>query len=720
MSPRKSKLDLITDRIYTGMLWLIGGIVALVPLWVPTFVFIGISFNKATLFYTLVTILILLYLILIWRDKSYLPKFNFVGWSFLGLVAALGLTTITSIQPYVSFWGTFNRTDGFLMWLYYLVFFVIITSVVVTRSVWWRVISISLVGTVGVVLYGLGQAVLWPGMVASSDRWRIGSTLDNPVFLGGYLALALPLTLSWALTRLDRRWRYAGLVLALLEIVTLVLTWSRGAWLAAIIGGFVFTISYLYWFHRTSAIRVAVAVVVGLGLLLGGLWAGQMLPDQSNWHKASDYLSRTDSISLRYQLWRVAGQAIAERPWLGWGLENFSVAVDKYYQAFSNINVPFSETHTDRPHNEYLGMAINGGIFALLAYLSLWLVAIWLGYRQMMKLVRQRKTFAESIFYLGCLATVVTYMVFAFAAFKLVDIIPYLLLALAGLGQIFWETSTKRHKLNFNWDKPVSLIIGIGMIGLSYWSVIQPVIAVRWADQGTITFQQQKFSDSWRLFGKALAEESYLSNAIRGQMAVLADNARANWENDPVFNDFQRQTGELIIQNYQTEPFNSYYYLIFGMYYGHLAQVWPEYLNKSETSFQRVAELAPRKAETYWQWGNIYGQMGEIDKAKVKYDIALDLEPANWVINYQVGKWYLAVKGDLDQGYVLIQKALADGFMPRFSDVKLVTQFLEEKGQLKQVEQIYQTLIAHGADYYDLALAQTELAEFYQLHPEFL
>ncbi len=716
MSPHKPKLDLITDRIYVGMLWLIGGIVAIVPLWVPTYVFIGISFNKAALFYALVTILVLLYVILIWRDKNYLPKFNFVGWSFVGLVVILGIATITSVQPYLSFWGTFNRTDGLLMWLYYLVFFIITTSVVTTRLAWWRVVSISLAGTLGVVLYGLGQALLWPGVVASSDRWRIGSTLDNPVFLGGYLALALPLTLSWALTRIDRRWRYAGLILAFLEIVTLALTWSRGAWLSAIIGGFVFAIIYLYWFHRPWATRATVGLVVGLGLVLFGLGVGQILPDQSNWYRASRYLLRTESIALRYQLWRVAGQAIVERPLLGWGLENFSVAVDKYYQVSPDIDVPFSETHTDRPHNEYLGMAINGGIFTLLAYLALLLSAIWLGYRQVMKLVRQRKTFAESIFYLGCLATVITYMVFAFTAFQLVDIIPYLLLALVGLGQIFWETSTRRHKLNFNWEKPASFIIGIGIVVLSYWSVIQPIMAVRLADQATIAFQNHDFAKSEKLFKDALQQHSYLSNQIRGQMAVLADNARANFNSDAEFNDFQRQTGEWIQQNHSVEPLNSYYYLIFGMYYGHLAQVWPEYLSQSETSFQKVIELAPQKAETYWQWGNIYGRIGKIDQAQLKYSQALELEPSNKFINYQVGKWYLAEKSDLSQGYTLIQKALELGYMPKLSDVKLVTQFLEEQGQLKQVEQIYQTLIAHGADYFDQDLTQTELAEFSKRH----
>ena len=715
MPARKPKSNLRTDRIYTLIVWLIGLIVAIVPLWAPNYVFIGISFNKAVLFYALVTILAALYLTLIWRDKSFLPKFNLVGWSFLGLVTALGITSITSVQPYLSFWGTFNRADGWIMWFYYLIFFVIATSVVITRQAWWRVIGISIIGTAAVVVYGLGQAVLWPGVLASLDRWRIESTLGNPVFLGGYLALALPLTLAWALTRVDRQWRYLGLAIAALEILAVMLTWSRGAWLAAIIGGLIFGIVYLCCFQRSWAIRAVAALVIGVSLLLGGCWIGQSLPEQSWLHQASNYFLREESLSLRYQKWGIALEAIYERPLLGWGLENFSVAFDRHYQVPPQSNMSFSEAHSDRPHNEYLGMAINGGILALLAYVILLLSAVWLGCRQIIKSVRKQSNHAETIFYLGCLAAVVAYMVFALTAFQLVDIIPYLLLALAGLGQISYVSTASRRPSYPLWAGIVSLIIGVSVIGLSYWSIIKPLIAMRLADRATIVFQQQKFSESWQFFQRALSQRSYLSNPIRAQMLVLADNAREKVGTQPEFNDFQRQLADLLPMNHKTEPYNSYHYLIFGMYYGHLAEVWPEYLSQSEASFQRVVELTPRKAETYWQWGNIYSQIGDQDQARIKYMKALELEPSNWVINYQVGVWYLN-QGEIDQGCALIQRAFVGGHNLKLQTVKPLIELLEAEGQLNQVEFIYQTLIARTRIRSDLDELRVELVDFYLRH----
>ena len=722
MLSRKPKSNLITNRLHTLAIWLIGITVASVPLWIPTYVFIGIGFNKAVLFYILTTVLILTYLCLIWRDKGYLPKFNLVGWSFLGLVIVLAITTITSVQPYLSFWGTFNRTDGLLMWFYYLIFFIIATSILNTRKAWWQVIGISVVGTTAVVIFGLGQFVHWPGFALSpgtSDDWRrIGSTLDNPVFLGGYLALALPLILAWALSlvRVSRQWYYFGLTNVILGTFVLVLTWSRGAWLAAIVGGLVFGITYLNFFKKAWATRVVIGLIIGLGLLLGGLGLSQSLPEQSWVHKAVDkYFLRSNSIVSRYQSWQIATKAIIERPLLGWGLENFNVVFDRNYQGSQERNVTFAEVHTDRPHNDYLGMAINGGVVALVAYIVLLLSGIWLGYRQALKLIRQQKPYADTVFYLGCLTTVVIYSVFALTAFQLVGIIPYLLLALTGLGQIFFVSSSVRPLHRSVWKMWACFFIGTGMVGLSYWSIVKPLLAVRFADRGTIVFQQQKFSQSWKFFQKSLAQNSYLSNTVRVQMVVLANNQRKTFVDQSEFNNFQLQLADLLPENHKTEPYNSYQYFIFGLYYGHLAEVWPEFLIKAETSFQRAVELAPNKAETYWQWGNIYGQLGNLEIAKTKYIKALDLEPYNGIINYRVGTWYLA-QDDFDQGSALIQRALINGYTPRFDEIKIVTQFLDESAKFEQVELIYQALIINGRAYPDLSIVIAELAQFYQQH----
>ena len=71
------------------------------------------------------------------------------------------------------------------------------------------------------------------------DPWfeqRIVSTIGHPVYLGSYLALLLPLSLAAVAGANGRRRQVIPLLGSLALAVALLLTFSRGAWLAATVG----------------------------------------------------------------------------------------------------------------------------------------------------------------------------------------------------------------------------------------------------------------------------------------------------------------------------------------------------------------------------------------------------------------------------------------------------------------------------------------------------
>ncbi|MDP2629396.1 MAG: O-antigen ligase family protein, partial [Candidatus Harrisonbacteria bacterium] len=78
------------------------------------------------------------------------------------------------------------------------------------------------------------------------------------------------------------------------------------------------------------------------------------------------------SFAPRIWTWKSALAGVLERPWLGWGPENFAFAFDKYY----NPNHFGLESFFDRTHNIFLEYLISGGILLLLAWLSLFFLAI--------------------------------------------------------------------------------------------------------------------------------------------------------------------------------------------------------------------------------------------------------------------------------------------------------------------------------------------------------
>ncbi|MEK6878310.1 MAG: hypothetical protein AABY22_01810, partial [Nanoarchaeota archaeon] len=86
-------------------------------------------FGKVVVFRSLIEILATAYLILVLKDRSYLPRKDKVFWSLFLFTLAFSLTTITSVLQYPSFWGSLERMGGLWTFWHYFVFFIILISV---------------------------------------------------------------------------------------------------------------------------------------------------------------------------------------------------------------------------------------------------------------------------------------------------------------------------------------------------------------------------------------------------------------------------------------------------------------------------------------------------------------------------------------------------------------------------------------------------------------
>src|SRR5689334_17690251 len=82
-------------------------------------------FGKVIVFRSWVEIMLVLYALLVWNNRSYLPKRNAIFWSFLAFTGAFTLVTLTSAQFYQSFWGTLERMGGLWSFWHYFIFFCI-------------------------------------------------------------------------------------------------------------------------------------------------------------------------------------------------------------------------------------------------------------------------------------------------------------------------------------------------------------------------------------------------------------------------------------------------------------------------------------------------------------------------------------------------------------------------------------------------------------------
>ncbi len=208
----------------------------------------------------------------------------------------------------------------------------------------------------GVLIWaGAANAVLSVGLAMAipqhSDRLHGWGATSHPILGASVMIVAYLAALCRALT--ERRWWAANLAAAGVMAVFLVLTESRGPWLAASVATLLLCVAGP-WRWRA------------LGGLAALLVAWRLLPGWVRHHQAHMLVARGSS--HRFEIWDRTLQLIRERPLAGHGLA-------------ANLDLP----GITFPHDLYLSVlfysgAVGGVLFAGLVLWVCW--ALWLGWRE--------------------------------------------------------------------------------------------------------------------------------------------------------------------------------------------------------------------------------------------------------------------------------------------------------------------------------------------------
>ncbi len=304
----KTKLSLFCDKVIEAG-WLIA--IVAVPLYFNIYTARTFEPDKITLLRSIVSIMILAWLIstvekglsdasdatpLFSRFQEWL-KLPFVLPTLI-LVVAYIISTILSLSPNVSLWGSYQRLQGTYSMLSYITLFALIGSNLRTREQVDRMVTIAIIASIPVSLYGIVQKygldpLPWAGDVTT----RVAANLGNAIFVASYLIMIMPLTLgrliesmtaiikedkaSWGHTILAAVYIFAFAI----QTMTVLFSGSRGPMIGILIGLFIMgflTIMTLRQLHPDSS-RLSINEIVmgilfiiplsltsGLGLAFGG------------------------------------------------------------------------------------------------------------------------------------------------------------------------------------------------------------------------------------------------------------------------------------------------------------------------------------------------------------------------------------------------------------------------------------------------------------------
>ncbi|WP_322510874.1 hypothetical protein [Chloroflexus sp.] len=198
-----------------------------------------------------------------WATLRATPLF----WPTVAYTTVFVLTTITSITPATSLWGSYQRMQGLYTYLSYLMLGVLVAVALRTPAQRERLITLSLAAGAVVAMYGIMQhyqldPLPWRGDVIA----RVASTLGNSIFVAAYLIMIVPLALYRLLAALSAarsapiapqpaaEWRWA---------IGRGLLWLAGALLIIAILKFsvaIRTIDFRYWWLFPGAVICATAI----------------------------------------------------------------------------------------------------------------------------------------------------------------------------------------------------------------------------------------------------------------------------------------------------------------------------------------------------------------------------------------------------------------------------------------------------------------------------
>lgn len=300
------------------------------------------------------------------RSPGVRPATNPLLWPVLLLALIIAVTTATAVDPRLSLWGSYERAQGAVTLLTYLLLCLLAAGQLTALSRARSVLAALVAAAIPIILLSLFQAAGWnPLGLVSDARSPVYATLGRSNFVGGFLSLIAAPALALALTtrRRNRRLLWAAVLVA--GIVVAGLTLARGAWLALTVSLVLFGL--LWWGPRLGRHwRLAGWSIVGLLVVAGPaavLWLGR---------------TAGGSIAARLAIWRAIWTLVKERPLLGYGADGLG-------QVFPGVFPPElvyyqgRDFFVDRAHNlvlDWTAVAGLPGLLALALVLATWVIVV--------------------------------------------------------------------------------------------------------------------------------------------------------------------------------------------------------------------------------------------------------------------------------------------------------------------------------------------------------
>jgi O-antigen ligase len=342
--------------LYTGLF--------LLPLAYLPDTFDGYVLPKLLVARILVLGLVILFVVRLAATRAFILKRSPLDLPWLAFLASALLSTAFAYNQNVAVFGIYSRYDGMLTILTYAALFWLSRQVIDgpsdARAIFRVLLASGYVVAAIAIIQGVNDSLAYGRLVPALG------TLGNSNVLGAFLAMLCPL----AYRELAQATSWGARLLAANALVVmglgLLLTFSRSAWLGALLAAAVLVVG-----ERKPGVRLGltagVILVPLLILLAGSTLAGGLSLERDLATRARSALDL--SSTSRPHIWLDSVHLIASRPILGYGPDSFGLVFPQFQTGNWEPAIGSGGQQIDKAHAETLQVAATQGLVGLAAYL---------------------------------------------------------------------------------------------------------------------------------------------------------------------------------------------------------------------------------------------------------------------------------------------------------------------------------------------------------------
>lgn len=645
-----------------------------IPIIIPSNLWYPFIFGKTIIFEITIEILFLAYLILLLVNSDFRPRKSFLFYGLSIFIFILILSTIFSVNPYRSFWGSMARMDGLFTIFHFFSFAIISSAILKNKKDWFQILTFSCFISFLISLANLNQLFgLSLPFLTKLSGGIFDSSFGNPGHLAGYLLFHIFLTiflLTW-----QKNWFsqvFLSLVL-ILDTLILISTVIQAAFLGLAFGLMVF----ISWLILKSP-KIKIKIITSLALVTFLIFISSLfifkdkpLIKENTFLSGLTFFSwQSSSVRDRLLAWQIAIKGILKKPILGWGLENYSVPFNLYYNP-KYLQFSSGETWWDKPHNMVLEIGVSAGFLGLVSYLALFFLVFVCGQR----IFREKKIslFGQAAIY-GLFSAYFTQIFFHFDIFATYLIFFFLLAFLSQMsvsGEIEEKVEIeKSHSLSER--KPIlSTILAVFLICLfftfGYFCHKNVILAASLAAKADGYLSGGSYSLARDNFKKALAFPSFGQKEMRVELAKLVINPseksiqKEKITKEQILADLEFVASELE-KNRKTWLLEVDDRILLGSAYSKMAKLEKnEALEKAEEVLEEALEINPKRQEIYYVLSQVKGQQGKEEEMISLLEKTVSLSPEYYYSHWLLGWGYLTI-GEKEKGLSEIEKAQSLGY----------------------------------------------------------